>query len=223
MNKSPLSAILKKYGFIVDKPYEQIIWNYVTKDGKYMLKQTRNKESDPERRGQDELPSGHVKKYEWPLRTGRREIYEETDVWTVPCIGKNKLAGLTDKALLLPRENITIILQPDGRIWAKYSDSGKAYTGFLMGNYVPVTPPKQKNDECLDPKYIEIEDFLDGKNCNFIPTHRIYAELIGANDFKRSLKHAEFINADGLEEILKIGEPEYQTFMDFLKPVCCDE
>ncbi len=31
------------------------------------------------------------------------------------------------------------------------------------------------------------------------------------------------IDVDGLEKELEMEEPEYQTFMDFLKPVWCDD
>ena len=179
-------AILKTFGFLEEgKKYSQIGWAYVTK-GNSVLSSIRMKKTDEKRQGQLTLPSGHRKKFESPLRTARRETYEETGIYTFPGWGKNKLRGLYEKSILLPNEKVVTIMQPDGRVWFNYRDSGKRYTGFLIGGLVPLTRPVERESDNLDPKYVPIEMFMDGDD--FLPSHQVYAELIGVKDFGKNLR-----------------------------------
>jgi 8-oxo-dGTP pyrophosphatase MutT (NUDIX family) len=169
--------ILGCYG-LYGKEFAQIAWGHVSKNDSDLLVVERHKEDDPERHGQLVLPGGRVDRLdETDVFGAQRETIQETGVLTKPGCSL-WLTNLHDTTVVKESEKGLGIVEPNGRIWYEYRDSGKLYTGRVF-DLVPLSDPKQTEDVNKRPRYIPIEDALWGSQYeNFTPLCQLIMEML---------------------------------------------
>lgn len=196
-----VTDVLKDYG-LIGKPYVQTVWGHVMRDGEILVVD-RTKKDDRLRGTSTVIPSGRLNPDERYLHGCRREAVEETGVENRPG-DLNKFRNLYDKTILRRRDNITVAIQPDGRMWAFYTDSEKRYTGWLF-DLIGLTEPKQMEEESTDPRYLPFQGIMDGGYEGFTPASKAWFEVI-ERDWGRGITRDddEFLESQRLIPHLKV-------------------
>jgi hypothetical protein len=167
--------VLMDYG-LIGKPYQQTVWSHVMRDGNILVLD-RTKKDDKLRGTSTVIPSGRLDPDERYLNGCQRETTEETHVESRPG-DLDKFRNLYDKTIVRRRKNITVAIQPNGRMWAFYTDSEKRYTGWLFDLIGLTEPSEPEEEESTNPRYVNFEQIMDEGYEGFTPASRAWFEVI---------------------------------------------
>jgi len=165
--------ILGQFG-MAGLEYAPKAWGHVVKNGSLLVVE-RYKPDDLMRKGELTLPGGGVREGETEIDAAQRETVEETGVVTAPGNPERFTCLYGETPVLLPREKLTAVVEPDGRFWFLYTDSGKRYTGNLS-DLVPLSEPRENEAESRRPRYMNLDEIRSGGSVDFTPLCQVFLE-----------------------------------------------
>ncbi|MBI2085237.1 MAG: NUDIX hydrolase [Candidatus Aenigmarchaeota archaeon] len=160
--------------------YQSTVLGYVSRNGngKEILVAERRKPDDPLRAGQLVIPGGGTEKQD-VVYAAQREVLEETGVET-KSLGIFTFSGLVH-TILRDGKYATVVIQPPTKLWIRYKDSGKCYTGYIV-RLKPLSEPKNMESDAANPRYMCLDQALEEID-KFTPGSGVALEMIGSEEF----------------------------------------
>ncbi len=153
----------------------QVAWGYVLRNNELLIA-TRFKPDDPHRAGQLVFPGGGLNKDESYFDCARREVCEETGIWTTYDHKRKLYFNPINIETPLVRGSV----DDHGNIQLTYTDSGKQYIGRLISLIPEIKthePSEQKTSDAREPRYILLNEAFRTRN-QFTPACQILLDII---------------------------------------------